>query len=129
MDLRYDGALVLPSSYAIMDEEEMTYVEGGAKRVIASYTATQCSRMAAIACIAGGIVTAIAGGATVVSAVATVLSCGATAAITAICAGIMCVAGGTTAAISGYLWYCSTYNGLNVYFNTSTGTISVKCRK
>ncbi|MBE5964287.1 MAG: hypothetical protein E7252_05050 [Lachnospira sp.] len=25
----YDGALVMPSSYAVMSEEEMTYVEGG----------------------------------------------------------------------------------------------------
>ena len=29
MELCYDGALVLPSSYAVMDEEEMTYTEGG----------------------------------------------------------------------------------------------------
>ena len=29
MDMCYDGALVLPSSYAVMDEEEMSYVEGG----------------------------------------------------------------------------------------------------
>ncbi len=29
MEMCYDGALVMPSSYAIMDEEEMTYVEGG----------------------------------------------------------------------------------------------------
>lgn len=29
MEMCYDGALVLPSSYAVMDEEEMTYVEGG----------------------------------------------------------------------------------------------------
>ena len=29
MDMCYDGALVLPSSYAVMDEEEMTYLEGG----------------------------------------------------------------------------------------------------
>ena len=27
----YDGALVMPSSYAVMNEEEMTYVEGGAR--------------------------------------------------------------------------------------------------
>ena len=27
MELCYDGALVLPSSYAVMDEEEMTYLE------------------------------------------------------------------------------------------------------
>lgn len=25
----YDGTLVMPSSYAVMDQEEMTYVEGG----------------------------------------------------------------------------------------------------
>ena len=30
MVMTYDGALVMPSSYAIMDEEEMTYVEGEA---------------------------------------------------------------------------------------------------
>ncbi len=27
MDMCYDGALVLPSSYAVMNEEEMTYME------------------------------------------------------------------------------------------------------
>ena len=30
MEMCYDGALVMPSGYAVMDEEEMTYVEGGA---------------------------------------------------------------------------------------------------
>lgn len=34
MELCYDGALVLPSSYAVMDEEEMTYLEGGSKKDI-----------------------------------------------------------------------------------------------
>lgn len=29
MDMCYDGALVLPSSYAVMNEEEMSYTEGG----------------------------------------------------------------------------------------------------
>ena len=29
MDMCYDGTLVMPSSYAVMDEEEMTYIEGG----------------------------------------------------------------------------------------------------
>lgn len=29
MEMCYDGTLVLPSSYSVMDEEEMTYVEGG----------------------------------------------------------------------------------------------------
>lgn len=29
MTMSYDGALVMPSSYAVMDTEEMTYVGGG----------------------------------------------------------------------------------------------------
>lgn len=29
MEMTYGGALVMPSSYAMMDEEEMMYVEGG----------------------------------------------------------------------------------------------------
>lgn len=30
MELCYEGGLVMPSSYAMMDEDEMAYVEGGA---------------------------------------------------------------------------------------------------
>ena len=40
MELCYDGALVLPSSYAVMDEEEMTYLEGG--KEIANLSKKQC---------------------------------------------------------------------------------------
>ena len=29
MEIYYDGALVMPKNYAVVDEEEMTYVEGG----------------------------------------------------------------------------------------------------
>lgn len=29
MELCYDGALIMPDNYAVMSEEEMTYVEGG----------------------------------------------------------------------------------------------------
>lgn len=29
MEMTYDGRLVMPTSFATMDEEEMTYVEGG----------------------------------------------------------------------------------------------------
>lgn len=32
MEMCYDGALVMPSNYAVMNEDEMTYVEGGATR-------------------------------------------------------------------------------------------------
>lgn len=40
MELCYDGALALPSSYAVMDEEEMTYLEGG--KEIANLSKKQC---------------------------------------------------------------------------------------
>ncbi len=30
MEMTYDGLLVMPSSYAVMSEEEMTYLDGGA---------------------------------------------------------------------------------------------------
>ena len=36
MEMCYDGTLVMPSSYAVMDEEEMTYVEGGKAITIAT---------------------------------------------------------------------------------------------
>lgn len=35
MEMCYDGALVMPSSYALMNEDEMMYVEGGSLRSIA----------------------------------------------------------------------------------------------
>ena len=37
MEMCYDGTLVLPSNYAVMDDEEMMYLEGGA-----FYSKTQC---------------------------------------------------------------------------------------
>ena len=32
MDMCYDGALVMPSSYAVMSDDEMMYVEGGSAK-------------------------------------------------------------------------------------------------
>ena len=34
MNMCYDGTLVMPSSYAMMDEDEMSYVEGGGSSVV-----------------------------------------------------------------------------------------------
>ena len=36
MEMCYDGALVMPSNYAVMDENEMTYVEGGSLATLKS---------------------------------------------------------------------------------------------
>ena len=35
MEMYYDGALVMPKNYAVVNEEEMTYVEGGGTFYIA----------------------------------------------------------------------------------------------
>lgn len=40
MEMCYDGALVMPSSYAVMDEEEMAYVEGGGKLTVKASAST-----------------------------------------------------------------------------------------
>ena len=45
MEMCYDGALVMPSSYAVMDKEEMTYLEGG-KFYGVNLTAKQCGDVA-----------------------------------------------------------------------------------
>jgi hypothetical protein len=39
MDMCYDGTLVMPSSYAMMEEDEMMYVDGGASKF---FTKGQC---------------------------------------------------------------------------------------
>lgn len=51
MEMCYEGTLVMPSSYAVMDEEEMTYIEGGnaktfAKNLIGLWGATRFARWA-----------------------------------------------------------------------------------
>lgn len=41
MDMCYDGALVMPSNYVVMDEDEMIYVEGGASKF---FSKSQCKQ-------------------------------------------------------------------------------------
>ena len=120
------STLVMPENYAVVAEEEMMYLDGGAKRYVGYINANTCSRMAAYAAIGAGIVGIIGGSATIVSAVATILSCGGAAAALAISAGITVVAGGGLAVLSGYLWLASTYKGLNIYVDPKSA-IPVSC--
>lgn len=55
MEMCYDGALVMPSSYAVMNEEEMTYVEGGGTFSITLKKNTICWALGAI----GGLATKV----------------------------------------------------------------------
>ena len=119
MDMCYDGALVLPSSYAVMNEEEMTYLEGGAKKLICTISATQCNRLAAQTAIAGGLITLLCGITTIISAAITCIPS----------VGTATAAAGITCSVSGYLWLASTYKGLKVYYNTSTKRVYTQIKK
>lgn len=60
MVMTYDGALVMPSSYAVMDEEEMTYVEGGGTGQKVAFYAVQLGVNAVVnAAFGGGTITAV----------------------------------------------------------------------
>lgn len=48
MEMCYDGALVMPGSYAVMSEDEMTYVEGGGSATIRGTAKEIRSRLTAI---------------------------------------------------------------------------------
>lgn len=48
MEMCYNGAMVMPSSYAVMDQEEMTYIEGGK---LSWSTAKKYAKMALIAVV------------------------------------------------------------------------------
>lgn len=82
MEMCYDGMLVMPSSYAVMDEEEMTYVDGGGSitinrttinqalgfigaaltvATIASLIVKGASKLFTVACEGSGILAGIAG--------------------------------------------------------------------
>lgn len=55
MEICYDGALVMPSNYAVMDEEKMTYTEGGAYlNIISTDWAGALFNVALSAAIGGG---------------------------------------------------------------------------
>ena len=65
MEMCYDGALVMPCSYAVMSEDEMTYVEGGASYVRdASVVAEgyyKASRNAKVLAVLGFVCATVAG--------------------------------------------------------------------
>ncbi len=63
MEICYDGALVMPKNYAVVDEEEMTYVDGGA-----TFSSNQCKNfVAALGLCSGQALIAIAAGAVAVT--------------------------------------------------------------
>ena len=110
MDMCYDGTLVMPSSYALMDEEEMMYVEGGGTE---TYTGT-AKKLKGTAASLLAAWTSLATGYTTTSAVAAATG-----------------AGIPIAAISGlgtaYCWFAANeYRGAYTYFSALSQTSSKK---
>ena len=103
MEMCYDGALVMPSSYAVMNENEMMYLEGGAIKI--RVNATTCNRIAALACAGAGVCA-------VVGAICSIVSGGLSWA-----AGLT-LAGGLLTIASGLFWYASTYNVIELGVNS-----------
>lgn len=61
MEMTYDGALVLPKNYVAMNEEEMTYVEGGVKWKSVYINKTVCSDIVTAITAGGTSATALLG--------------------------------------------------------------------
>ena len=112
MEMCYDGALVMPSSYAVMNEEEMTYVEGG-KFYGVNLTAKQCANVSATLNVLGISFTITSLCATVIGYIP-----GLQAALAAAkYFGLL----STVCTISGVVFdYCSRNNGMSLGFESST---------
>lgn len=113
----YDGALVMPNNYAVVNEEEMTYVDGGATY----FSPDDCNRLAA-ACSGASI---IAGGvASVLGLIAILcpdLLAKSTAALLTGSAAILQFGFGM---YSAFFWYASARGG--VTFSLSSKPIEFK---
>lgn len=104
MEMCYDGALVMPSGYAVMSEDEMEYLEGGISvtKNKAGYkitlSARNCGDIAALA-TAGSISCAT------VSAVLGLTGYGIPGAIA------LAIVGGVAGVGASYFWLCSNHKG------------------
>lgn len=111
MEMTYDGALIMPAHFAVVDEEEMEYLDGG--RVVTKYgTAKSLKNLAACYMAWWGLLAAgygaVSVGAAASSAITTVLGM-----------GIASIAGlGTAAASAAVGKFAGAYN----YFSTKSAT-------
>ena len=125
MDMCYDGTLVMPSNCVVMDEEEMTYVDGGQIVSGAGGWAVAASFgvcAAFMTTVAGSftIATALAFMATVVGAPTIVLGIiGALATIMIGCSAavVACVAANLTSAAKDAAFYMLLYGRFDVSCN------------
>lgn len=140
MEMCYDGTLVMPANYAVVSEDEMTYVDGGmfiipsnsastttttTTKVSVTLSASQCNELAAVLAIGGG-------GGTIATAAISLLAAltGGTGA--AIVVAVMGLSSGAISTLSGFLWLGSANDGLrlDVYMcgNQPSGILPVVLR-
>jgi len=132
MEMCYDGALVMPSSYAVMNEEEMTYVAGGGWYFNNTYRGTDAwykiaefvgITIASIFAMKASIVAAAATSITVVGAIAAV-----TTLMASMCSAIF----NSYNAIAGLVYTIKTggfrHSGYQVAFwpSINIGTVSAR---
>ena len=104
MEMCYDGALVMPKNFAVVNEEEMTYVDGGYY-----LNADKCNKIAAVACAIGGVTGAAKDVVAVIGMVDPELISKTACIVTYIvCAAISFMA----MSVSAYFWYASANGGV-----------------
>lgn len=117
MEMCYDGILMMPNSYAVMDDQEMTYVDGGISYsqnwfgTTFTFTSTECR---AIALILGGIATSAAVFSAYMGCIAVgaaVPTFGLSLATAGVIAAFSALAGAITGAGS---WYFSNFNKITI---------------
>ena len=119
MEMCYDGTLVMPDNYAVVSEDEMTYVDGGmfiipsnsastttTTKVSVTLSASQCNELATIMSIGGGVASAASVAATFVS---TLVGGPVAGAIVGTLAGFTSA---ELTVLSGFLWLGSANNGM-----------------
>lgn len=131
MEMCYDGTLVMPSSFAIMNEEEMTYTEGGARVTVGIQIKSNSFIIGLLGAIGGTLTTAKATAAlaTATGAIITAIELGTAGAGTLYAGAFILAAGAFIPTIAGF---AVTY-GINSLkgktFKTSVNIKAVKKNK
>lgn len=106
MEICYDGSMVMPSNYAVINNDEMEYIEGGYYISVDS-----CNAIAAI-CAGASVLAGCVGD--IVGIIALVdqeiISKSASIVIYAVCAAVKLFSG----AASAFFWYASARGGITL---------------
>ena len=125
MDMCYDGTLVMPSNCVVMDEEEMTYVEGG--QIVSGAGGWAVAASLGICAVFMNAVTGTFGLATALAFTATVI--GAPTIVVGIIGALATIMIGCSAAVVACVAAClTTAAGKATYFMGTSGRFRISCK-